>query len=496
MNILQIASECAPFSKTGGLADVVGALPGALTRRGHRVLTVSPRYLEVDLAKHKAVDSGLIWGFTAAGVRHDVRFFTVEREGAVHVLVDHPMFSGRRGIYGDQNGSFGDNHLRFSVLARAGLEAARRVRIDDAGALGDDCVVHCHDWHTALVPLYLEAYYRPLGLFERSPTVLTIHNLAHQGRLPARIFEDLELPPRFSGAWALEWYGDVNLLKAGLLHADQLTTVSPTFAREMTTTEGGFGLDGLLRHRWGDLTGILNGIDANEWDPTSDPHLPAHFSADDLDGKAMCKAELQAELGLPIDGERPLVASVGRLDPQKGTDLLIESVPWLVQRGAQVVFLGSAAAAHSAYERQLRELERAYPRQVRSWIGFSEGLAHRIEAAADIFAMPSRFEPCGLNQLYSMRYGTVPVVRHTGGLADSVHTPEEVGGRATGFRFGPFTGFALRESLHRALHLWETDRDAFDRLRRNGMRQDLSWDATVAQYEAVYRKGAARRGLA
>ncbi|MFT4626165.1 MAG: starch synthase [Myxococcota bacterium] len=493
MHIVLASSEIAPFSKSGGLGDVTGALGAPLVARGHRVLTVSPGYRSVDRAR---------WGFgeVSDAVRihlgdgpHDVRFSHTQRDGVHHLLVEHPMYD-RDGLYGDSHGAFRDNHLRYALLSRAAIEAARRVPVGGS-PLGQDVLFHCNDWQTGLLPVYLDALYRPLGLFPRAATVLTMHNPAHQGRLPGSLFADLDLSPRWFGPSGVEWYGDLGLLKGGLVHADELTTVSPTFARDVTTPDGGFGLDGLLRLRKSRLTGILNGIDPVEWDPEADPHLDAAFSAEDLAGKAVCKRALQRELGLPDDPDAAIVGSVGRLDPQKGIELLIESIPWLVAQGAQVVVLGSAAAAHRHYEDQLRALERRFPHRVRAWVGFSERVAHRVEAGSDLFAMPSLFEPCGLNQMYSQRYGTLPVVRRTGGLADSVKPFDRTGDAGTGFLFDAPTGHALRGALWQGLDLFRTDRAAFDRARKRAMRVDWSWARAIPKYESVYRRAAERRGL-
>ncbi len=494
MNIVIVSSELAPFSKTGGLGDVCGALGPALVRRGHRVVTVSPRSGGVDLEAMGAEDTGVIVGIHAAGWVHPVRFWRVRADGVDHLLADHAMFH-RNGIYGDSQGTFSDNHLRFAVLSRAALEAARRVPLD-GGPIGEDVLFHLHDWPTGLLPIFLEGLYRPLGLFPRAATVLTIHNLAHQGRFPAEVFRDFDLAPRWFGPEALEWYGDLGLLKAGLLWSDQLTTVSPTSAREMLQPEQGFGLDGVLRHRAGDLHGILNGIDAKIWDPTADPHLPAAFSADDLSGKAKCKAALQKDLGLPVTAKVPLIGAVGRLDPQKGIELMLDALPTLIREtGCQVVAVGTAVAAHAAYEHRFRELQATFPKNVCAYIGFSERLAHRVEAGSDLFLMPSRFEPCGLNQMYSMRYGTVPVVRATGGLADSVENVDITKGTGTGFTFHWYDAQALLDTLRHAVWVWKERRPEFDEIRKRGMRHDWSWDAVVPAYEAVYRKAAAVRGL-
>ncbi len=493
MKIVIVSSELAPFSKTGGLGDVCGALGPTLVRRGHQVVTVSPKHGSIDPRDLAAEDTGIEVGLYGAGAMHRVRFFRARRDGVDHLLVDHPMFH-RTGVYGDANGTFRDNHLRFSILSRAAIEAARRVPVGDGAPIGEDVVFHVHDWPTALLPLYLEAHYRPLGLMTTASTVLTIHNLAHQGRVVADVFPDLELAPRWLSPEGLEWFGDLGMLKAGLLQADQITTVSPTYAKDILGPDHGFGLDSVLRYRRADLTGILNGIDTTEWDPASDAHITVPYSADDLAGKAACKAALQAELGLPVDPDVPLVGAVGRLDPQKGVELLIDVVPTMIREyNAQFVIVGSAVAAHQHYENRLRELQWTWPKNVCSWIGFSERIAHRVEAGADLFAMPSLFEPCGLNQMYSMRYGTIPVVRATGGLADSVVPVDILRDLGTGFTFPWFDAQSLAEALRHALWVWRERPDDFRQIQQRGMRRDASWNAVIPAYEAVYERAIARR---
>ncbi len=491
MKLVFVSSEVYPLSRSGGLGIVVGELAGAMARAGHQVITVSPRYGVVDASG--AVDTGITADLPGAGVRHEVRFLRqITDDGVHHLLVAHPMYD-RQGLYGDERGTFGDNHLRFSVLCRAALEAARTVPYDEA-PLGEDVVFHAHDWQAALLPVLLEAAYRPVGLFVNAASVLTIHNLAHQGRFGSRLFDDLELPGRWFAPWALEYYSDLNLLKGGLLHADRITTVSPTYAEEIRTSWGGMGLDKILRHRQGALSGILNGIDASAWDPATDPHLEASYDARDLQGKRACKAALQTGLGLPADPTVPVLGSVGRLDPQKGIELLVESVPWLVEaQGAQVVVLGSAAAAHRGYEDALRALEHRYPHHVRAWIGYSEVVAHQITAGSDLFVMPSRFEPCGLSQMYAMRYGTPPIVRVTGGLADSVEAADDDATTGTGWTFHLHDGHHFRDALWRSLQTWRSDPVAFAGVQARGMAKDFSWAARVPEYEAVYAAAAAAR---
>lgn len=499
MKLVIASSEIAPFSKTGGLADVCGAIGPAFARRGHSVITVSPKHGHTDPRAMGAEDTGVVVGIHAGGWVHPVRFWRITRDGVHHLLADHAMFH-RNGVYGDSTGTYNDNHIRFALLSRAAIEAARRVPVPQPDGsmapMGEDVVFHAHDWPTALLPVYLEALYRPLGLFPWAPTVLTIHNLAHQGRLPGELFKDLELSPRWFSPEGLEWYTDLGLLKGGLLSADVLTTVSPTYARDIVSPDHGFGLDTVLRHRGDDLIGILNGIDAQVWDPTNDPHLPAAFSADDLSGKALCKATLQADLGLPVNPNAPLVGAVGRLDPQKGVELLIDAIPALIrEHGAQFVIVGTAVAAHQQYENRLRELQWHFPRNVCSFIGFSEKLAHRVEAGSDLFAMPSLFEPCGLNQMYSMRYGTVPVVRQTGGLTDSVETADILRDRGTGFTFQWFDARAFADTMRHALWIWRERPKDFAAIQRRGMRRDFSWDAVMPKYEAVYEYALKKRAV-
>jgi starch synthase len=499
MKIVIVSSEIAPFSKTGGLADVAGALGPALVRRGHQVITVSPRHGMVDPLAHGAVDTGLSVGVHAGGWMHPVRYWRATKDGVHHLLVDHSMFH-RSGVYGDASGTYTDNHIRFAVLCRAAVEAARRVPLPVEGGpdapLGEDAIFHVHDWPCALLPVFLEALYRPLGVMPWAPTVLTIHNVAHQGRLPSELFRDLDLSARWFSTEGLEWYGDLGLLKGGLLQADQITTVSPTYARDITTPEHGFGLDALLRHRSYELHGILNGIDANVWNPATDPHLAANYSIDDMSGKAKCKEALQADMGLPQNAAAPLIGTVGRLDPQKGVELLIDVIPTLVrEQGAQFVIVGTAAAAHQQYEQRLRELQYQFPRNVCAFIGFSERLAHRVEAGADLFAMPSLFEPCGLNQMYSMRYGTVPVVRWTGGLADSVEPIDVARDVGTGFSFQWYDARALADTLRHAVWVRRERPEVFANAQKRGMAHDWSWDAVVPKYEQVYRWAAQRKGL-
>ncbi|MFZ5481454.1 MAG: glycogen synthase [Myxococcota bacterium] len=473
MNIAVVSAEVAPWSKTGGLGDVCGALPTALARLGHRVCTISPRYKEYPDARDTGVRA-FAWLF---GALHEVRYFHLERDGVHHLFVDHPSFA-RPGIYGDTHGQYGDNLFRYALLARAALEAVSRVPLGDR-PLGEDCVLHVNDWHTSLVPLYVEALYRPAGRFQRAGTVLGIHNAGHQGTFSGHDFGGLDVPGRW---WpAVDFNGNINVLKTGVGLARKLVAVSPNYAREVCE-DLGFGLEGMFRSRRGDLLGILNGVD-DAWDPATDKHLAAHFTADDLSGKATCKAALQRELGLPVRPEVPMFSLVARLDHQKGIDLVAEAAPWLMQHDVQLVMLGSGS---STLEQFFRDAERWWPKKARGWVGFNEGLAHRIEAGADVFLMPSRFEPCGLNQMYSMRYGTVPIVHAVGGLADTVQTVNPEADTGTGWAFRNFSVESLVEAMGWALLTYTKFPEAWRRIQLRGMRQDFSWERSAKEYVKVY----------
>ncbi|MBA2320279.1 MAG: glycogen synthase [Deltaproteobacteria bacterium] len=478
MDVCVVAAELAPWSKTGGLGDVAGALPRALAARGHRVMTVSPRY---NRAGDQA-ETGVRAAFHMFGGDHFVSYAVSgsdgsERDGVLNVFVDNPCFH-RGGIYGDSHGAFGDNLFRYALLCRAAIHAATRFPVNGR-RLGNDTVFHANDWHTALIPAYLGTYYRPHGRFTDSPVVLGLHNLGHQGTVSGDQFAGLDLPGRW---WpTLDMNNRLNPLKAGIVSADALVAVSPTYAREIRSS-GGFGLENLLEARGDRLVGVLNGID-DSWNPAADKHTAAPFDADDLSGKAVCKTALQRELGLPTHAHVPVLAAIARLDHQKGIDLLRAVTPWLMQSGCQLVVLGSGSPEHEQF---LRDGERYWPQQFRGWVGFNEGLAHRIEAGADIYLMPSRFEPCGLNQMYSMRYGTPPVVHATGGLADTVQSVDPGTGTGTGWAFRSFDQAAFEQAIGWALLTWADFPAAWREIQRRGMTTDFSWDRSAGQYERVY----------
>lgn len=481
MKVLFLSSEVHPFSKTGGLADVSGALPAALAALGHDVKVVTPRYADVRDPRLAPTGHALRLRFPFGEVGGPLLSVRLSERHEV-LFLDCPALYGRPGLYGDAQGEFPDNERRFAYLCAGALQAAQRL-----GFAPD--IVHLNDWQTGLAALALKTGFRK-GVLAQARTVFTVHNLAYQGYFPKRVMEELGLPwELFRSEDGVEFYDQVNLLKAGLVFSDLLTTVSPTYAQEIQTPEQGYGLDGLLRGRAQELHGIVNGIDVQEWDPRKDPHLPARFGPGDLSGKAACKRELLRRFGLPESGaERPLFATITRLAHQKGVDLLLSVLPELLSTGLRFVALGSG---EPHYEAALRELAEAYPRQVGVHLGFDVGLSHLVEAGADFFLMPSRYEPCGLNQMYSQAYGTVPIVRATGGLADTV----EGGPEGTGIRFGPFEPAALRAAVQEALALW-AEPARLQRFRERGMARDFSWAASARQYEALYQRlaGAAQGG--
>jgi starch synthase len=473
MDVVFVASEMAPFSKTGGLGDVAGALPRALAARGHRVLAISPGYAPIAGSTELPYRAR----FHLFGAIHEVGYRAVDADGVRWLLVDNPCFH-RSGIYGDGEGPYRDNLFRYTLLTRAALAAAAALPVGGR-PLGDRVLFHANDWHTSLLPVYLDALYRPSGRFTRAATVLGLHNLGHHGSAPGDRFAELDLGPRWLPV--LDMHGRLDPLKAGIVTADALVAVSPTYAKQIQIDHG-FGLEGLLRSRTARLVGILNGID-DSWDPRTDPHLPAHYDANDLRGKAACKAALQHELGLPVRPDVPLLGSVGRLDHQKGIDLLQEIAPWLLAHDVQLVMLGSGSPEHGAF---VDSLHHRWPDRARGMVGFSEPLAHRIEAGADLFLMPSRFEPCGLNQMYSMRYGTVPIVHATGGLADTVITVDPSHDRGTGWAFPEMRADSFVKALEFALLTYDRYPDAWRVIQRRGMTTDFSWDRSAALYESVY----------
>ena len=489
LNICMVASEVVPLAKTGGLADVVGALAVEFAKLGHDVCVMVPAYRHIDELGYQMTEGVHLPVPTGQGVI-DARVqeifappLQVKGPGRLRVfVVRHDPFFSRTGLYQEAGRDYPDNLDRFAGFSRAVMEMLIHLGEND-GWQAD--VLHVHDWQAALCAVYLRTIYQGRPTLSRTRSVFTIHNLGYQGLFPATQFPLTRLPPHLFTPPALEFYGHVNVLKGGLVFADLLTTVSPTYSQEIQTPEYGCGLEGVITERRQVLSGIVNGIDTDAWNPATDPHVVAPYSVSDLSGKVRCKKALQRELGLrPLKG--PLLGVIARLTSQKGIDLVIDVLPDLMELDLQVVILGTG---DPHYEQQVRELADRYPGKIVVRNVFDEGLAHRIEAGADLFLMPSRYEPCGLSQLYSLRYGTVPVVRKTGGLADTVvgYTPRAFKeSRTTGFSFTDSSSASLLTCVLLALSVYRKKAD-WHRIVRTGMEQDLSWSRSAAIYLQLFR---------
>lgn len=466
--VMMVASEAAPFAKTGGLADVLGALPAALARLGMEASVVMPKYRGLHPAGVELVLEDMpVW---INHFRHRTDIWRLYREGVAFYFVDAPWFYDRDGVYSSYGNDYIDNHLRFAVLSLAALGIARQIEHPD--------ILHAHDWQAALAPIYARSWFANDPRLAALKHVFTIHNLGYQGRFGKQILWELGLDGSQFHPGELEYFGDLNLMKGAIIAADFVTTVSPTYAREIQTAEHGFGLDGLLRDRSRRLTGILNGVDYAEWDPATDRYLPAHFDAANLEGKAACKRALLEAMGFGAEAhDRPLIGVVSRFAAQKGFDLLEPIGDELMKEDVTLIALGSG---EPHCEWIFHDLTDRHHDKVRVWHGYNNGLAHLIEAGADIFLMPSRYEPCGLNQIYSLKYGTPPVVRATGGLDDTID-------ELTGFKFGEYSPAALLSTLRHALQCWR-DREAWEERMRLGMGKDFSWDRSAAEYAALYRR--------
>ncbi|MGA3242113.1 MAG: glycogen synthase GlgA [Bryobacteraceae bacterium] len=470
--VLMVSSEAAPLAKTGGLADVVGSLPSALQSFDDRAAVVIPRYGSIDLRGSKRVYDRL--PVYLGPNPYNVSIYQAPAEYPLY-LVDCPPLFDRKEFYGELGVDYPDNHIRFAVFCRAALGVARHLFRCD--------ILHCHDWQSGLIPAYLKSTFATDPVFLGTKTLFTIHNLGFQGIFPATVLPEVAIDPMLYRPDGLEFFGQVSYIKSGISFADALNTVSPTYAREIRTPQLGFGLDGALRARDAVLSGILNGVDYREWSPESDPLIPARYSVADLSGKAVCKEHLLQEFGLPAEalpGEpngRPLIGIVSRLTVQKGVDLIVEAVADIVAAGANLVAIGTG---EPEYEALFQRMAADFPGRVGTRIGFDNRVAHLIEAGADMFLMPSRYEPCGLNQIYSLRYGTVPVVRATGGLDDTIDSE-------TGFKFVEYSSAALLAAVRQALEAF-SNRDAWQDMMRRGMQRDFSWKASAGQYSALYRR--------
>ncbi|MGA7633488.1 MAG: glycogen synthase GlgA [Terriglobales bacterium] len=476
MHIAFAASECVPFSKTGGLADVVGALPRALAALGHQVSVYIPRYRQTKLTDPQTVvrsitvpfdDKYRFCSIVNAGPSTGVRFY----------FVDYPPYFDRDALYGSPAGDYPDNAERFALFSRAVLEASK--------VLGVPHVFHCHDWQSALVPVMLRTLYAEDPAFRDVATVFTIHNMGYQGLFPPDTLPLLMLPWDLLTMSKMEFFGQVNFLKGALVYSDYVTTVSKKYSQEIQTTEYGFGLEGVLRDRAATVTGILNGIDYDEWNPQTDQFIAAKYSPQDLSGKLKCKQDLLQAFGIPnVDARVPVIGIVSRFAAQKGFDLIAQIMDRLAREEMIMVVLGSG---DKLYEEMFQRLHKQFPNKIAAKVAFDNAIAHKIEAGADLFLMPSRYEPCGLNQMYSLKYGTVPIVRATGGLDDTIEPWDARTGKGTGFKFSEYNGEALLLTIKHALLAYR-DPSSWQTLMRNGMTRDFSWGASAREYGKVYER--------
>ena len=482
MHIAFAASECVPFIKTGGLADVIGALPPELVRQGHTVTVYLPLFRAV--APHLGKRRVLLPSITIPFLGYN-RFVSVvdggKRDGVQFAFVDCPELFDREALYGAQGGDYPDNWERFALFSRAVLEASKQIGVPD--------IFHAHDWQAAMLPVYLHTIYAQDPALEGVGTVFTVHNAGYQGWFPAQTTERLLLPWEVYRMDRLEHYDTFNFLKGGLVYSDALTTVSRKYAEEIQTAEFGYSLEGVFRSRAADLYGILNGVDYDHWDPLHDRFIAAHYGPGNLQGKSECRRDLLHAFGAPeIPPTTPILGVVSRFATQKGFDLLAEVAERLAERELLLVALGTG---EPYYENLLRSLAERFPHRFAVRVQYDNTLAHKIEAGADMFLMPSRYEPCGLNQIYSLRYGTVPVVRATGGLEDTVEeTPDPAEG--TGFKFHGYAASDFLHAIDRAIACFG-DRAAWDTLMQNGMRKNYSWVRPAAEYGALYEAVARRR---
>ena len=486
MHIAFAASECVPFSKTGGLADVVGALPRALAALGHQVSVYVPRYRQTKLTDPQTVVRSITIPFD-----DKYRFCSVVTAGTnapagiKFYFVDYPPYYDREALYGTPAGDYPDNAERFALFSRAVLEAAK--------VLGVPQVFHCHDWQSALVPVMLRTLYAEDPAFRDVAAVFTIHNMGYQGLFPPDTLALLMLPWELLAISKMEFFGQVNFLKGALVYSDYVTTVSKKYSQEIQTTEYGFGLEGVLRDRAATVTGILNGVDYDEWSPQTDKFMVAKYSPQDLNGKLQCKHDLLHAFGIAnADAKIPVIGIVSRFAAQKGFDLISQIMDRLAREEMIMVILGSG---DKAYEEMFQRLNKQFPNKIAVKVAFDNAIAHKIEAGADMFLMPSRYEPCGLNQIYSLKYGTVPIVRATGGLDDTIEPWDARTGKGTGFKFTDYTGEGLLATIKQALLAYR-DPSSWQTLMRNGMSRDFSWGASAREYGKIYDRARQARASA
>jgi starch synthase len=476
MNIAFAASEGVPFSKTGGLADVVGALPRALAALGHQVSVYLPRYQQTKLSDPATVVRSVTVPFD-----DEYRFASVvsggSQGGVKFYFVEYPPYFDRPALYGTPAADYPDNAERYALFSRTVLEASK--------ILGVPQIFHCHDWQSALIPVLLRTIYGEDPAFRDVGTVFTIHNMGYQGLFAPDTLPLLMLPWDLFTITNMEFFGQVNFLKGALTYSDYVTTVSKKYSQEIQTAEYGFGLEGVLRGRASTVTGILNGVDYEEWSPETDRFVAAKFSPQDLAGKMKDKQDLLAAFGVKkADPKLPVIGIVSRFAAQKGFDLIAQVADRLAREEMILVILGSG---DKAYEDMFARLSKQFPNKIAVKVAYDNAIAHKIEAGADMFLMPSRYEPCGLNQIYSLKYGTVPIVRATGGLDDTIEPWDARTGKGTGFKFGDYNGESLLLSVKHALKAFQ-DQTSWQVLMRNGMGKDFSWSASAREYGKIYER--------
>jgi starch synthase len=476
MHIAFAASECVPFSKTGGLADVVGALPRALAALGHQVTVFVPKYRQTKLIGAQTLIRSLTIPFD-----DQYRFCSIvtdgNHSGVSFCFVDYPAFFDREALYGTSSGDYPDNAERFALFSRAVLEASKILGVPD--------VFHCHDWQAALIPVLLSTQYADDPAFRDVSTVFTIHNMGYQGLFPPDTLPLLTLSWDLFTMTGMEFFGQVNFLKGALVYSDFITTVSKKYSQEIQTTEYGFGLEGVLHNRASTVTGIVNGVDYDEWSPEKDKYITARFSPQDLSAKVKCKQDLLSAFEMTsANPNLPVIGIVSRFAAQKGFDLIAQIIDRLAREEMIVVGIGSG---DKVYEEMFRRLNRQFPHKIAIKVAYDNTLAHKVEAGSDMFLMPSRYEPCGLNQIYSLKYGTVPIVRATGGLDDTIEPWDARTGRGTGFKFTDYNGEALLLTIREALRAYR-DQTSWQTLMRNGMGRDFSWNVSAKEYVRVYER--------
>ncbi len=483
MNVIFAASEITPFARTGGLGDMVSALPKMLNKSGQNCVVFLPKYNEIDDQEFKIKSTGKRISVNMSGkIINSEIFETVFGDGIPVYLLENSDYFQRNGIYESNNKEHHDNAERFAFFSKGCLCAIKELGISPD-------IIHCHDWPTGLIPVYLNTEYRDDRYFDKTGTMFTIHNIVYQGVYDSHKMNTLGLPWDIFTPDGIEFHGKINLLKGGIAFADVITTVSKTYALEMQTSEFGNGLDGILRHRNNVLYGIINGVDYDIWNPENDRFIAKQFTVNDLSGKKECKEELLSIFNIKADWNTPLIGMVSRLDEQKGIDLLTDAIHDLMNLDVNICLLG---VGKEKYHRVLMEIAEKYKEKIGIKISFNNQMAHKIEAGSDIFIMPSKYEPCGLNQLYSLKYGTIPVVRNIGGLADTIKDYDQDKKCGNGFKFDKYSGVEFIKAIKRALEVYK-DKESWRKLMQNAMNEDFSWERSAKEYLELYKKVEADR---